>query len=189
MSSSQASTWSLCHCQRHDTGVFTLVALAPLPSLPLWLWHPHGHCNGAVASVTRAVSPLWHWRCNPCCAGSLLGQDCPCNAVTGGGTLGGLAAIASCRYSLHVPPGHAIPEPLVLLSLLFVCPSSPCFTGLCRLIPLMRPPLGGPNARARVRCIPCRRTLTHAPARSPFRVAAHHVIFHSQIRRSRPLCG
>ncbi len=52
MSSSQASTWSLCHRQRHDTGVFALVALAPLPSLPLRCWHPCGHRDGAVASVT-----------------------------------------------------------------------------------------------------------------------------------------
>ena len=155
MSSSQASTWSLCHCGHRDTGVFALIALAPLPSSPLRCWRPCRHCDGAIASVNQAVLPLWHWRCDPCCAGSSLGQDCSCNAIAGGRTLRGLAAIASCRYSPHVPPGHAIPEPLVLLSLLFARPSSPRFTGLCRLVPSMRPPLGGLNTRARARCIRC----------------------------------
>ncbi len=145
MSSLQASTWSLCHRRCCDTGVFALVALAPLPSLPLRRWRPRGHCDGTVASVTQAVLPLWHWRCDPCCAGSLLRRDCPFDPVAGGGTSGGLAAIASCRYSPHVPPGQAVPDPLVLLSLLFARPSSPCSRAFAVLFLRSGPPWAGPT--------------------------------------------
>ena len=107
------------------------------PSLSRRL-HPRGHRNGAVVNVTRAVLPLGHWRCDPCCAGSLLGRNRPCNAVAGGGASG-----ASQPFQAAVVPSMTRRAPSPSSSLLLLPPlhsspmtPSPSF-GLLRL--------GGPS--------------------------------------------
>jgi hypothetical protein len=99
---------------------------------------PRGHSNGAVANVTRAVLPSGHWRCDPCCAGSLLGRNRPCNAIAGGGALG-----ASQPFQAAIVPSMSRQAPLTSSSLLLLPPlhslpmtPSPSF-GLLRL--------GGPS--------------------------------------------
>ncbi len=110
----------------------------PLPPSLSRRLRPCGHCNGAVANVTWAVSPLGHWWCDPCCAGSLLGQNCPCNAIAGGGALG-----ASQPFQAAVVPSMTRWAPSPSSSLLLLPPLQslpmtplPSFGLLC---------LGGPS--------------------------------------------
>ncbi len=56
----------LGHCPCCGTGIIIDVALALLPPLPLRPWHHRGCCNGAIANIVWAPSPLWRWCCHPC---------------------------------------------------------------------------------------------------------------------------
>ncbi len=59
----------LGHCCHHGTGIIIDVLLALLPTLPLWRWRHRGHCDGAIANVVWAPSPMWRWHCHPCHTG------------------------------------------------------------------------------------------------------------------------
>jgi hypothetical protein len=97
---------SLRHCCHCGTGIIADIALALLPMLPLRCWRHHGCCDGAIANVVWAPSPLWRWRCHPCHAGVIAWVVLPLrrwrkSPLLGVGPLGASAAISSCHCPSH----------------------------------------------------------------------------------------